>query len=809
MKCWWKELGRHSKQLRRLILWKAIALGAALASGTLLIAAPPVKQVAPPVLVQPLKSVGVPNVNRMIAATGQNELQRRGIQNAGEDARIALEQLGKALFWDMQVGSDGVQACATCHYHAGADNRTKNQISPGLKGGDHTFDVAQPNDQLALSHYPFPVQPDCGSVAGCTDPVDRQLNPNDVTSSQGVRHGSFISVSGGAVDTGTLDVTDPDLFDQRATNFDPDLGVQTFRRVEPRNTPTTLNSVFNTRNFWDGRANLFFNGVNPMGILDPDARVQTYSGGATLVPERVMIPFSSLASQAVGPPLSDFEMSLAGRNVGGSDHTGRFADLGHKMLALTPLGLQKVASGGSPDSLLGPLANQSGTGLTTTYKNLIQAVFAEKYWGDGQRNDVCLNSSGGNPSKAACSDLHQYTLMEYNFTLFFGLAVQAYEALLVTDQTIVDQLSDPDPNVRLATFNASPLNQQIEDGLSRFLSGKATCGACHTGPEFTGASVSNNTGFGRPAPVANGVANQEAIGLMERMIMGNDVAAVYDSGFYNLGVRPTNEDVSLGDRKTAPGGAPLSFSQLGQAFLSTAERDRVCSTVGVGDATACQNQIDNIQALYNGNELTLPTSPTDLTPKKFVLTIGCGAGIVGVDALVNGIKNGKNKCLPLQPGERVAVNGTFKTAGLRNTLLTGPFFHNGSRKSIEEVIDGFYVLGGHFPITNIADFDAAIKPLDLTATERLNMKVMIEQGLTDARVMFERAPFDHPQLCVPNGHNLNGTDNMVDIPAVGADGGSVPLATFEQALGGVTSGVAHPLVGAACTITGINPPFTP
>ncbi|MDR4651408.1 MAG: hypothetical protein MRJ52_03285 [Nitrosomonas sp.] len=32
--------------------------------------------------------------------------------------------LGKALFWDMNVGSDGV-ACATCHFHAGADRRTK------------------------------------------------------------------------------------------------------------------------------------------------------------------------------------------------------------------------------------------------------------------------------------------------------------------------------------------------------------------------------------------------------------------------------------------------------------------------------------------------------------------------------------------------------------------------------------------------------------------------------------------------------------------------------------------------------------
>ncbi|MFL5247337.1 MAG: cytochrome c peroxidase, partial [Myxococcales bacterium] len=35
--------------------------------------------------------------------------------------RAAAIALGKALFWDQQVGSDGVQACATCHFHAGAD----------------------------------------------------------------------------------------------------------------------------------------------------------------------------------------------------------------------------------------------------------------------------------------------------------------------------------------------------------------------------------------------------------------------------------------------------------------------------------------------------------------------------------------------------------------------------------------------------------------------------------------------------------------------------------------------------------------
>ncbi|MGI8500194.1 MAG: cytochrome c peroxidase [Hassallia sp.] len=46
--------------------------------------------------------------------------------------KTAAIKLGKSLFWDMQVGSDGLLSCASCHFHAGADNRSKNQINPGL-----------------------------------------------------------------------------------------------------------------------------------------------------------------------------------------------------------------------------------------------------------------------------------------------------------------------------------------------------------------------------------------------------------------------------------------------------------------------------------------------------------------------------------------------------------------------------------------------------------------------------------------------------------------------------------------------------
>ena len=34
--------------------------------------------------------------------------------------------LGKAFFWDMQVGADGIQSCGSCHFRAGADPRSLN-----------------------------------------------------------------------------------------------------------------------------------------------------------------------------------------------------------------------------------------------------------------------------------------------------------------------------------------------------------------------------------------------------------------------------------------------------------------------------------------------------------------------------------------------------------------------------------------------------------------------------------------------------------------------------------------------------------
>src|SRR5689334_3385085 len=72
--------------------------------------------------------------------------------------RQAAIILGKAFFWDQQSGSDGL-GCASCHFHAGADNRAKNQLSPGLrneKGGalSQTFNITASNRAMKIGPPP-------------------------------------------------------------------------------------------------------------------------------------------------------------------------------------------------------------------------------------------------------------------------------------------------------------------------------------------------------------------------------------------------------------------------------------------------------------------------------------------------------------------------------------------------------------------------------------------------------------------------------------------------------------------------------
>jgi cytochrome c peroxidase len=117
---------------------------------------------------------------------------------------------------------------------------------------------------------------------------------------------------------------------------------------------------------------------------------------------------------------------------------------------------------------------------------------------------------------------------------------------------------------------------------------------------------------------------------------------------------------------------------------------------------------------------------------------------------------------PFSVSGEAADRGAFKTPGLRNVKLTAPYFHNGSKATLADVV-AFYNRGGDFANPEKA---RRIKPLSFDSGDQSALVDFLTNGLTDCRTEKQQAPFDHPALPVPNGAAL---------PAVGASGtGSCP-----------------------------------
>jgi cytochrome c peroxidase len=709
----------------------------------------------PPIFLDSLKVVPNPIIPKD-PFTGQRVL-RGDLVDYVANLDVAI-QLGKALFWDMQVGSDGKTACATCHNQAGADGRNKNQINPGANAA---WDGLAANYSLFEGDFPFTSFDDASNL------IDRYKD--DAVGSQGVRNSTFVSIKNGA--ESTTSVADP-VFS---------VGGKNVRRVTGVNTPSAVNAVFNHRQFFNGRAQPEFNGVNPFGNRDASARVWVVGSKGTPVTIDIHIQNASPASQAVGPVLNPTEMSAANRT---------FPDVGQKMLAAKPLNGQKVSS---TDSVLGPLADVT-TGLKTTYTALIQQAFQPKWW---------------NSNRSVTVGTKSYAMMAANFSLFWGLSIMLYEATLVSDDSPMDQYlamvgtvrpgpTDPTAAVldqavnRLASegivtsTGAAITHGMILDGLNLFERPVAPapsfppppgfgvgCTACHFGGELTSASVRNlvaggiepgdvvfkNAGFDirmermftkmdwtppgplSPVPLGADVITFDpstyAINVID--IFGSPVSpirlpvAVYDAGWYNLGVRPTAEDPGLGGTIL---GAPLSWTRSLQSMFASVK----VPGGGLGCGT-----------VPPGAPLTSPFAGEVLNP------------LTGQPLLAG----------PLKFNEATDIDGTFKVPGLHNVELTGPYFHNGGKATLKQVIE-FYDDGGNFKNPTQSPL---ITPLGLTPAQQDSLIAFL-LSWTDERVRWQQAPFDHPQLFVPNGDSPAGTDAMVELPAVGAGGSSIPLGRF-------------------------------
>lgn len=642
--------------------------------------------------------------------------------NIGEFIRnkTAAIALGKTLFWDMQLGTDGNVTCATCHFKAGADGRSKNQLNPGLKAGDRVFNLAgAPNYQLTAADFPFHKLEDPNNIASRVI-----FDSNDIAGSQGVFRANFVDIVLGS-DKDNVTPQPDDIFNVQGINV---------RRVTDRHSPSVIDAVFNFRNFWDGSAQNIFNGVDRSGLRNPEAFVLQANNRRRLQDVSVRIKNSSLASQAVAPittavetaaedlPIAPLRVDLSDTDntVRVTDTSGRLVDsnnadiaastdaiaessaeqasrrriirrigrkAGKKLLALPPLAKQLVAA---DDSVLGTASKAPQPGLNKTYEQMIQEAFQPQWWDSNMVIRVNPNTGRRRfyrrPRNRPLSTI-EYTLAEYNFSLFFGLAVQAYESTLVSSQTPFDQF---------LAGNRSAFTQQQQQGWQLFT--RRGCIGCHASTELTAASFRNVAGRGRigRAPIPG--------------------TPVEDTGFFGIGVRPPQEDVALGADDGF--GNSLSEARLAQ-----------------------QGKFSQL----------LGENPPTLDP-------------------------------PLSANDTILADGAFKTPGLRNIELTAPYFHNGGTLTLEQVID-FYSRGGDF---------GGLPVLNLTNNEKQAFVAFL-RGLTDERVRFQRAPFDHPQLFVPNGHPGNqnavvndgkgqATDDLLEISAVGRNGGnSIPdfLSSFS------------------------------
>lgn len=248
--------------------------------------------------------------------------------------------------------------------------------------------------------------------------------------------------------------------------------------------------------------------------------------------------------------------------------------------------------------------------------------------------------------------------MEANFGLFFGLALAIYESTLVADRTPFDRWMET------GRFNRG-FDKTALAGLNLFVN-QGQCISCHAGPELTKASV-------RSA--------QDEKNLIRAMVMA-DGMSLYDNGFYNTSVTPTTDDLGRGG--VGAFGRPLAFS-----------RQALFARLGIAES--------DTPILGNDH---IPATDENL-----------GSAVCD-DTNVNGLCEPSEAIRP--EFQRVAVDGAFKTPGLRNVELTGPYFHNGGMATLRQVVQ-FYNRGGNFSRFNLRDMDPSIQPLGLTASQEKHL----------------------------------------------------------------------------------------
>ena len=655
-----------------------------------------------------------------------------GVYIQDEAAAIAL---GKAFFWDVRVGSDSLTACATCHHQAGADARTRNLI--------HVIDDTQV--VTSARNYQW-------TMKDLTEPKDSGLflrEKHIALGSPGVPLREFDGLTKDAlpvekhkpIDLGNV----PDDGErQDLENLLEQFGPR--RQATQRNGPSVINAIFSDRLFHDGRAASEFNGHDSFGpespLPDPLGKWRTVDG--VTEPVTIRIAKGTAASQAVGPVTQRIEMSYRGRG---------WDDVAAKLLDTAPLATQEVHA---QDSALALYRKKAGKGLDGTYRDLIKKAFRPDWWAGKLPKKIPTGKDYVTGADTLTTDP-----MVANFSLYFGLAVLAYEAELVSDETPFDKFHRGD-------FTA--LTAAARRGWEAFRT--VGCADCHTEPTFGGATVAQVRGAdmeneppyeedAKPAPFPPGT---EVVEWM-KFPLPRPHLRPYDNGFYNLGVSEffprtivgqlkRKWDHGIGGFVTGPVGA-----EEGEETLDSA-----------GGNFPAQRQVSS-------KLMSVPPAAPEKKRRHYFSVARPKFGYrLSVDA------------------------GAFRTPSLRNVALTAPYMHNGAFATLEQVL-GFYRVEPRFPNPRYQDgpdkgelipnqdnnhpeleavrieFNRALAANEFELADLMAFL----NALTDTRVPAQSAPFDHPSLRLVERQDDGGNDEFQEIPATGADGGEA-LPTWPQNL---------------------------
>lgn len=679
--------------------------------------------------------------------------------------------LGKALFWDQQAGSDG-NACASCHFHAGADTRLRNQLNPGFN--DVTVGVTPGGEISVGGDTAFgSVLSDVGNVLPGFLPTYRHAGPNLVLepgdfpmhllSDETVRDSPIITTTNDRISSqGVVNATFQFVFEmgQRdaCKNYDNSVfHVNNFasRQVEPRNTPTVINSALFNRVFWDGRANNTFNGVGVFGMRDingnPNARLIVADSTGNPALTYLTLENGALASQALGPPTNAVEMSCNGRS---------FPDVGVKLLSTPPLGSQRVAL---TDSVLGSLANPAGNGLKQpyTYAALIEKAFDPKWW-SLRPNYRIVNGT-------LTRDGTGYSQMETNFSMFWGISIMLYEASLVSNQSEYDGL------LAAGHITVTPgggcaadgtVDPLLAHGCQLFTA--AGCLRCHGAPTF--------------AEGAN-VAGAKVVPLLTVGDVNNNID-LRDRGFANIGIRPAFTDLQSG--RVDAYGNPLSYGRQYKHYLDHGSDPTFLLDPFLQQAVASGNLCKGpclpfVKLETDGSSKIPSLRNVALTPPYF--SWGGYASLRQVLVVYNRGLSRRN----------VTDHGIGGFDAHGTGCLTGDDSGSGPQGDTPyaDLVAGLQTdcntnVSGLIQPLGFSDCDAPIGSAPLQAcvaqgvsdqTDDLASLVRFLRSLTDARVQCDVAPFDHPSLTVVNGNlptdvNRYGVadDITFNFPAVGRQG---------------------------------------